>query len=557
MPTVFVPFANLSFAGGRLNSAGLVACDGVVPDGIGYLPLPPLFLACGNIDDAGADASLRGFASVNPNPNIVNGGAHAIYLYYNGKIQAIDIPVTGAATPPWDAFELGSMTIPPHEGGMLGYGPNLIVVGGHGEMAKIRLQNTTELEDLFTTVSKPKCKFVASIGAKALYGNMADTGYAGAPDPNHDLIWWSKLNDVRMVSTPTNLPEGGSSYQPLPDDYGEISALGSGRRRAYIFKRRACYTLDIGGPLEYTTDRVSSDIGALTQRSIVQLGDQVFFWSWAGPAVIRDGRVSLLSDGFSMVRGLETDSPPLSEFEVLSAASDPRMGLVLWLLRYVAHDVEYALGDDGMPVESLSQPATTRYAILGYNLLTQQMSFVARGGPNGFSISDGETSSDYLPIALVDRVQWGNTLPLTGVGLWAAEENGAPKLFMFGVTGSTYAPAYALDQDVLFSTGLIPIGNERHVIVQRVRPIYRRRRGYGTPSMTVIIRTTNGPFDVERRSADFSSMDRSGWISTKGSAHGGFHGFDLVIPHADGDGYAFNITELEGLEVYYEAAQGR
>ena len=43
--SVFVPFVNLSFNSGKINSQGLVQADGVYHDGAGYTPASPLFAA--------------------------------------------------------------------------------------------------------------------------------------------------------------------------------------------------------------------------------------------------------------------------------------------------------------------------------------------------------------------------------------------------------------------------------------------------------------------------------------------------------------------------------
>lgn len=563
MPTVFVPFLNLSFNSGKLNSSGLVQADGVLHNGAGYLAPPPLFLPTGtdftDLDDTATDPS---FGHVNLNP--ANSATFSIYLYSSGKLFRIDV----AGSPPWTIAACGTVTaLSAEEGSLVAFGPNEIFAAGHSNHVQIRRDGQANFEACFTSADKPKAKYAAAIGQRMLFANCANTGVAGDPDPNYSLAWWGFTDAARLIGTPAedSYPEGNTDFEPMDDDYGAIKGLSNGRLAATIFKERAIYSMNLGGIFGFEFDRISTRYGMKFSRSLAELADDDYFWSQSGPAVVRQGQVILLGDGFWTARGLELEGPPNASFNVLSSAVDEENGLVFWLLKYSTYPYTYTEPSD-VPTETTGA-ATTTYALLAYNPVSNQFSFVwkvrSASGIPIYNVS-GATTTNYRPICLIDRIPWNNRLQAAGVGLLGVASAGDPKLFLTGLSGSSYVPDYIVSQDAVFTTGLIPIENPNLVAINGVRPIIRPRRGFSRPNMKVRIRTCMTPWEVERlRPSDgsyYTTMDsRTGWISTTGCPVGAYVSVELTIESRTAGSpaaYAYLLNEIEGVELMFASRQG-
>lgn len=560
-PTIFVPFANLSFNSGKLNSSGLVQADGVIHNGAGYLPPPPLFVPTDG-DFTALDDSIDDPTFGHVNLNKTTNGDATIYLYSDGQLFRVDI----SGAPPWTITACGTVNeLEAEEGSFVSFGPNEIFAGGHGNHVQIRRDGQANFEACFTSVDKPKAKFAAAIGARMLFGNIDNTGTAGDPDPNYSLAWWGATDDPRVIGNPDSHPQENTDFQPLNDDYGDIVGISNGKRTASIFKRRAVYQMDLGGIFGFEFDKVSTRYGCKFTRSICELADDDYFWSDPGPAVVRASQVMLLGDGFWTVRGLGSESPPDMELTVLSSAVDEENGLVFWLLRYQGFDYTYSAASEP-PTETIGTAATV-YALLCYNPVSNQFSFVWRKRADaGIPIVPESAPSspvNYRPICLIDRIPWNNRIQMAGVGLLAVASGGDPRLFLTGLSGSSYTPEHTIGQDATFTTGLIPIQNPESVAIQGIRPVIRARRGRSLPLMTVKVKTCRFPWSVERENGPYLSTSnleaRNGWIATTGAAADAFVSIELTIAARTAGSpvsYAYLLDEIEGVEIQFMSKQG-
>ena len=562
MPTIFVPFVNLSFNSGKLNSQGLVQADGVIHNGAGYLTPPPMFVPTdGDFDDLDDAADDPSFGHVNLNQ--ANSSDFSIYFYSSGKLFRIDV----SGDPPWTISACGTVTaLEAGEGGFVSFGPNELFAGGHSNHLQLRLDGGTDFIACFTSDDKPKPKYVSAIGNRILIANCANTGTAGDPDPNRSLIWWGYTDNVQLIGEALAYPEGNTDFEPKDDDYGDIVGLTNGRLSASIFKDRAVYEMDLGGAFGFEFNRISTRYGLKYPRSIAELADDDYFFSQSGPAVVRSGQVILLGDGFWTARGLELEGPPDASFNVLGSAVDEENGLVFWLLKYQTYDYTYSETND-IPAETIGTAATT-YALLCYNPVSNQFSFAwkvrAATGVPMIDETDPTNPVDFRPICLVDRIPWNNRLQAAGVGMLAVQSGQAPRLFLTGLSGASYTPEWTVGQDAIFTTGMIPILSPANVAVTGVRPVIRSRRGFTKPQMKVRVRTAMTPWEVERLHPNdgsyFTTQDsRTGWIGTTGVHAGLFVSIELTISARTAGtpvAYSYLLNEIEGVEVEFAEKQG-
>lgn len=561
MKRVYIPFNNLSFNTGRLNSAGLIQADGVIHSGAGFSAPPPFFKPGTALTGAGASVDDPIFACVNTSE--ANSSDFSIYVYMDGKVYRYD--VSGA--PPWTpaaCLTLGTKLVA-GEGGMIPFGQNVVLAAGHSNHVQIRLDGQANFQDCFTSDDKPKFKYVGALGQSLVFANAANTGQAGTPDPNGSLVWWGAVGAPRTIGTEETHPDDATGFASLFDPYGDIRAVGNGKRNCVIGKDRAIYLMHLDDLVSgFVFDRISAGVGLAEARSLVDLYDDTYGWSTVGPAVVRGEQLILLGDGYWTVRSLLNESPAVPALTVLSSFVDRDNALVGWLLKY--QSIPYTYDDSsGQPVET-EGTAATMWALLVYNVISNQFSFVWRQrsdtGINMIDEASPGTPVVHRPLCMVDSVPWNNYFPMRGVGFFSVVAASDPVLFLSGLSGSTFTPTWTLGQDTVLSTGLVPLSGKM-VTVHGVRPVLRSRRAKTLPELSVRVRTALAPWDTERiagpytKSSD-SIANRAGWIKTK-TANGTLVGIELTVEDRTAGspvGYSFLLEEIEGVEVEFEETGG-
>lgn len=595
MPTVFIPFTNFSLSRGRLNSGALVRADGVAHLGHGYAAPSPLFFASDPLDET--DHEIDGpverpaFAHMNPNINTSAFTGWLIHYLENrgANAEVYNIVDIGEPGPPWGVVHASDFTpldaiTDPEAGQFASFGSHTVLVLGHDQPSRIRLNNGNQFTlELFESDDKPRPKYASSIGERMLFANIANVGSAGGPDPNASLVWWGATDDARSIGNPVDNPEMASDFQFLSDDYGDISGLSGGKRAAYIFKHRGVYQMGLTNSLfGYGFDVISSGIGCIHSRSIVSQGDEVYFWSTLGPAVIRGGQVLLLGDGYWTERGLLQESPPHPNFKVLGAAADIHNGLILWHVQYDFHTYDYD-GAAEPPTETVGT-IETGDALIAYSYLSNQFTFPLRPQPThdgsiesdprivDFTDPENPVVANWRLRAMVGGIPWDQrTMPLAGVGFIASEiqspDTIPARLLASGFLDTTddhSQPERIFEEPAYFATGMIQLSQDENVTVDSVRPIVRGRRARPVPTMRAWVRSSTTPFDVERIYGPFDSIGnysaRNGWIRTPGVAQGNFAAIDLEIaswsgvPWSKVEGeFAYWLEDIEGVEVQFKA----
>jgi len=194
------------------------------------------------------------------------------------------------------------------------FGNSLIATNGDNSIQRLDLSGvplsrffeknnvTTAPAPSLVETADPRAQFVIAVKSHIVLANCSlmvvtdadgeDTGGSyGALDEGDDLrdmVWISALDDPTRFADPDTHPNIiGSDYQRLLDDYGPITGAVGGED-AYFFKERAIYYME--GP-PWTFKQIANQDGTLYNTSIVRVGDDIYFWSKSGPAVIRGGKV--------------------------------------------------------------------------------------------------------------------------------------------------------------------------------------------------------------------------------------------------------------------------
>lgn len=192
---------------------------------------------------------------------------------------------------------------------MVGYGPHEIAVGGHSIAPQIRLNDAGNFATMITNSEPetstgnwpPKAKYVAVWGDSVAIANLTDVGPASSFGNTSGILWWvSKVQDARTFGTLTANPGDGTTFGYLADDHGDITGLAGGSRFGAIFKARAAYRVEYyAGDRVVNIERISEGIGTIFPNSIVTAGDEIYFMSTEGPAVIRQaGPPELIGQDF-------------------------------------------------------------------------------------------------------------------------------------------------------------------------------------------------------------------------------------------------------------------
>jgi len=563
--TVYIPFSNLSFNTGKLNSSGLVQADGAIHSGAGFIAPPPFFKpGSGGLSGIGDAVDDPIFAAVNL--AAANSSTFSIYVYAGGKVFRYD--VSGA--PPWSpvaCLTLGT-ALQPGEGSLLPFGQQCVLAAGHSNPVQIRLDGQVNFQDCFTSDEKPRFKHAGALSSSIVFANGANLGIASdLGDPNGSIVWWGAVGEPRTIGDPESYPDAATGFDFLMDPFGDIRAVGNGKRNCVIGKDRAIYLMHLDDLFSgFVFDRISAGIGLDQPRSLCDLYDDTYGWSTVGPGVVRGEQLILLGDGYWTIRSLLAETPAVPELTVLSSFSDKENGLVGWLIRYKALAYTYDVVS-GLPVETEGSAATV-HALLVYNVVANQFSFVWRQRQNaGIDLIEEAspgTAQPYRPLCLVDSIPWANHLMMRGAGFFAVESGGDPELFLSGLPGTTFTPEWTLEQDTVLSTGLVPVSYQ-NVTVRAVRPVVRARRGKALPELRVRVRTALAPWDVERVHGPFAKSThaetaRKGWITTPSVAAGALVGIELSIDSRTAGSpvaYSYLMDEIEGVEVEFSEGGGK
>jgi hypothetical protein len=553
---IFIPFGEFNPDAGHFLSNGLVSAHGCIPSGDKFLPLPPMLIRS---DSLASTTGEQHRCHVNVNPP---SGSPKIYVVSGSKVYVVD---TGAG-PPWTSAEVATtgvtIGVDSDSGDMFGFGQHEIITQGHTNHIAYRsfgagnflplIQTVPDPADPTLTIvasdaTRPKAKFGSPIGDRLLIGNIAGAAplELSTPDPNPDMLWWSKSRDASVFSTEAASPDARSGYTFLYDDHGPIMGLSGGKEYALIFKRRAIYRMDFTGAFGNTFRCIPQSYGTISHLSLARLGNDVYFWSDAGPCVYRNDQVFQLSaariTAFLSGNTLTKINHSVGPFK--GAAVDQANQTVSWLFDYIPAD-----------------GGTIRTMLLVYSVMNDAFSvaFDITNAPTARWYQES-TPTDVIPAnaaILFDGLP--QTAPSTSFmgNLILAEVFPAPDEIVITTFGADNADSNARwwDQDTIFKTGFYALGGQMSALIKKVRPIIRATSYAATPEISVRVWTKTKPWDDPNDSTGYNTaQDKRGYISLLEGKGAQFQQIELKLSRrADGPVYASDVIEIEGVEIEYE-----
>ncbi|MDE2428182.1 MAG: hypothetical protein KGM99_05605 [Burkholderiales bacterium] len=179
-------------------------------------------------------------------------------------------------------------------------------------------------------------KYTLSTGAGATLGGTPPSGtyvtsvkdfvFISGVSSANSTVYWSAINNAEGWTIGTDQADS----QLLPDG-GKVTGI-SGGEYLLAFQREQIWRAQyVGTPLIFQFDKVSSNIGCLTSKSIARAGRMVFFYSQRGFYMWNDGELRAI--GAQKVD--ETFATSYSRADIESSiwsAVDPQRKIVVWAM---------------------------------------------------------------------------------------------------------------------------------------------------------------------------------------------------------------------------------
>jgi hypothetical protein len=250
-----------------------------------------------------------------------------------------------------------------------GFGSNEVAVGGHGIECKLRAADAGTFGTMITNAEPeppghtasgnwpPKAKFCAAWGDVVVLANMTDVGPADAFGNTCGFLWWVTADDsgggANVLGTVDTHPGVQTTFGYLVDDHGDITATAGGENFGALFKATATYRSEYrAGDLIVDIHNTGGHLGTIWPNSVLVVGDEIFFMSLAGPAVLgRTGAPVLLGEG-QILRTLFDDDTWVTDGFTISitdvphlcwATYHPTQDIVTWYYRVTSDEMEMAI----------------------------------------------------------------------------------------------------------------------------------------------------------------------------------------------------------------------
>jgi len=521
----FIPLTDFVPDEGRLRTSNLIQLEGFVPYSQHDI-LPAQGWVSKSLTFAGTVYGMGCNALNGPN-------GYLVYVGYGTDLASIDtttlaVTVRSGPSAPYTFGAEGAQ--------FLAFGKHEVCAPGLTSPVQIRLADAGNFLDCFTSADKPKAKFVCGIGERAVFANIANTGTAGAPDPNPDLVWWTKTGDLQTIGNPATLPADRTDFQALYDDYGGITGLSGSREYALIFKQGVIYRMDFGSPFGFGFSPIPNSYGTIYPNSIVRAGEDVFFWGPSGPMVFRQGQVlplalgrvgRALTDRTFLAESTTPTITPSAGIRSVVGAFCPVTGVIAW----------------GFP--KWLSAATDIDTILLYNVAFDRFSILDVGGAAtaGLGVTYAMTqvpheAHDFSALRRILRV--------------VQQPAGALNKLVAWEPGGAYADARGS-----FRTGYFNLHASKQVIVKRARLVYAKQAFAATdPVYTISCYTRNfgNDTDVTATGSSVTDMDSSlHFVSLNTPAANrraaNLHAFGVAFGGDSTQHPAKTTAEIEGLEI--------
>lgn len=441
----------------------------------------------------------------------------------------------------------------------------------------------------------PRALFVSWIKNHLVLANIDltagnDTGgiaYGGAygsltAAKHPEVVWWSATDNITRFTDPATHPMIiGSDFQPLYDSFGPITGVSPGGEWINIFKSNAIYRMT-GPPFSF--DLVTSEVGCIFPHSIIQLGNDVFFWSVRGPCVLRGGvsleflsrgkiepyfkylsyqtdfvgtLSSLFDNVMKNVSGNTTAGYP--NLRLVEGAASQFDGSIMWHVGTDTNETEFEsdglLGKPKLFVHyninedrwSVSHPSSSIAGVLSSNLYLCGMSSMT-----SIIIGVNDRWAPSMGVIVCSRYQGesGFTIKPTGNLITYSQVPTSSGSYGIGPHGC------------LFITENLKLDQSGQSKILKIRPnIQSKESSIGSIfKYKTLVTASNNPTGATTPTVGSMptdlSIDDHGWVSIPSDIYSDFKRIAVLIysPTASTSDHVSNIVKFHGIEIEYSAA---
>lgn len=596
--------STISAAGGtttdRSRSAGSIRTYAVTAGGAGYAP-----------GDTGTITAPAGCRNATYTVNTVTAGAVTSFTvndkgtgFTTGAGKAT-VVVTGVGN---GLFTVNVTAVDPYAntlanliqgGSFCAFGKYMIYTNKVDAPQYRDVTTATAFAPLITTTAptgsssvtgNPRARFVSWIKNHLVLGNIdmtdntatgGDAGgilsggaYGGlAADNSSNVgVWWSATDNINRFANPAAHPMIiGSDFQMLNDDLGPVTGLSPGGDWINVFKERGIYYMS-GPPFAF--DLVTTEVGCAFPRSIVRLGDDVYFWSMRGPCVLRGGRqFSFLSNGkieAFIKSGLGSTSDPSNSpyatlllamtrgnYGVVTGAASQFDGTIVWNIA-----TSSPTGDVTVTLVVYFDTNTGRWSV-GYPLAVEP----SVGVPTKLPIGKIYGMTSYSNAHSLIDTKWS---PCLGIASCSEDPGAGSPSLNVRVFKNDSTAATAADCGPVFITENLQLKNGSAARITKVRPVFQCSENSVTNIndfhlkflVEVVIESSSAPLGSKYPlfTGTISSQNDHGWINIPDSKYGDFNRIGVAFYDSGNLGdpnHTSEIIKFQGMMIEYEMAGAR
>jgi len=292
------------------QNSGALKVDNVIPLKEGYKSLPG-FQA---LSSTGLTGSAVGLFSSFQASGVTNYGGDATKLYQMNSSQVfVDISKAGGYnnSTTSNARDFWNFTQ---------FGTNIIATNHADNIQKFDQGTDSAFSDLVSL----KAKYITVINNFVVSGYTTESG-----TENNQRVKWSGLNDS-STWTPSQATQSG--FQDIVGEHGNLVGIVGGENSGIIFFEKAIYRMSyVGTPLIFRFDKISENVGAFCDKSIVAFGSMIFFLAQDGFYMLSGGQ-KLVPIGNGKIDNFFYDDLS-SNLDGICSAIDPNNSIVVWSYR--------------------------------------------------------------------------------------------------------------------------------------------------------------------------------------------------------------------------------
>ena len=292
------------------QNSGALKVDNVIPLKEGYKSLPG-FQA---LSSTGLTGSAVGLFSSFQASGVTNYGGDATKLYQMNSSQVfVDISKAGGYnnSTTSNARDFWNFTQ---------FGTNIIATNHADNIQKFDQGTDSAFSDLVSL----KAKYITVINNFVVSGYTTESG-----TEYNQRVKWSGLNDS-STWTPSQATQSG--FQDIVGEHGNLVGIVGGENSGIIFFEKAIYRMSyVGTPLIFRFDKISENVGAFCDKSIVAFGSMIFFLAQDGFYMLSGGQ-KLVPIGNGKIDNFFYDDLS-SNLDGICSAIDPNNSIVVWSYR--------------------------------------------------------------------------------------------------------------------------------------------------------------------------------------------------------------------------------